>query len=78
MRPTRCCSSASSPRAGYAVQARRIQTANELRDALAEPNSIDLVLADYTLPSFGARDALAIIQKSRRRDSVHHRVGHDR
>ena len=50
-------------RAGYAVQARRIQTADELRDALAEPNSIDLVLADYTLPSFGARDALAIIQK---------------
>ena len=50
-------------RAGYAVQARRIQTADELGDALAEPNSIDLVLADYTLPSFGARDALAIIQK---------------
>jgi PAS domain S-box-containing protein len=50
-------------RAGYAVQARRIQTADELRGALAEPNSIDLVLADYTLPSFGARDALAIIQK---------------
>src|ERR1700743_340952 len=50
-------------RAGYAVQARRIQTADELRGALAEPSSIDLVLADYTLPSFGARDALAIIQK---------------
>lgn len=50
-------------RAGYVVQARRIQTADELRDALAESNSIDLVLADYTLPSFGARDALAIIQK---------------
>ena len=50
-------------RAGYAVQARRIQTATELRDALSEPNSIDLVLADYTLPSFGARDALAIIQE---------------
>ena len=51
-------------RAGYAVQARRIQTADELREALAEPNTIDLVLADYTLPSFGARDALAVIQKS--------------
>jgi PAS domain S-box-containing protein len=50
-------------RAGYAVQARRIQTADELRDALAEPSSIDLVLADYTLPSFGARDALAAIQR---------------
>jgi PAS domain S-box-containing protein len=50
-------------RAGYAVQARRIQTSDELRGALAEPDSIDLVLADYTLPSFGARDALAIIQE---------------
>jgi PAS domain S-box-containing protein len=51
-------------RAGYAVQARRIETAEELRNALADPNSLDLVLADYTLPSFGARDALAIIQQS--------------
>ena len=50
-------------RAGYEVQARRIQTADEFHDALADPNSIDLVLADYTLPSFGASDALAIIQK---------------
>jgi len=51
-------------RAGYDVQARRIQTEDELRDALADPGSIDLVLADYTLPSFGARDALALIQQS--------------
>ncbi len=51
-------------RAGYAVQARRIETADELRGALAQPNSFDLVLADYTLPSFGARDALAMIQQS--------------
>jgi len=46
------------------VQARRIQTEAELIEALTEPNSIDLVLADYTLPSFGARDALALIQQS--------------
>lgn len=51
-------------RAGYEVAARRIETPTELRDALADPNSIDLVLADYTLPSFGARDALAMIQQS--------------
>src|SRR6201994_114701 len=51
-------------RAGYSVQARRVQTADELRTALEELNSIDLVLADYTLPSFGARDALAMIQES--------------
>ena len=51
-------------RAGYAAQARRIETADQLRDALARPEEIDLVLADYTLPSFGARDALAVIQDS--------------
>jgi PAS domain S-box-containing protein len=51
-------------RAGYPVQARRVETANQLREALNDPGSIDLVLADYTLPSFGARDALAIIQQS--------------
>jgi PAS domain S-box-containing protein len=51
-------------RAGYEVLARRIETAKQLREALASPDAIDLVLADYTLPSFGARDALAIIQQS--------------
>lgn len=51
-------------RAGYAVEARRIQTAGELREVLANPESVDIVLADYTLPSFGARDALAMIQQS--------------
>lgn len=51
-------------RAGYVVEVRRIQTADELRKALANPESVDIVLADYTLPSFGARDALAMIQES--------------
>jgi PAS domain S-box-containing protein len=51
-------------RAGYAVEARRIERAEQLREALTEPNSLDLVLADYTLPNFGARDALAMIQQS--------------
>jgi PAS domain S-box-containing protein len=51
-------------RAGYTVQSRRIETANELLQALKDPEEIDLVLADYTLPGFGARDALAIMQKS--------------
>lgn len=49
-------------RAGYLVQAARVQTAAELTEALAEPEAWDLVIADYTLPSFGARDALAMIQ----------------
>ena len=50
-------------RAGYAVEARRVETAEELLEALAHPRPWDLVIADYTLPSFGARDALAIIQE---------------
>ena len=50
-------------RAGYAVQSRQVQTAEELHDALAT-DVWDLVIADYTLPSFGARDALRIIQQS--------------
>jgi PAS domain S-box-containing protein len=51
-------------RAGYAVDALRIETSDELRAALAEPKPWDMVLADYTLPSFGARDALQLIQES--------------
>ena len=51
-------------RAGYAVSAHRVQTADELRLALMQPDTWDLVIADYTLPSFGARDALALIQGS--------------
>src|SRR5580698_4858803 len=51
-------------RAGYKVDARRIETAAELQAALEEPLPWDLVIADYTLPAFGARDALKLIQKS--------------
>ena len=51
-------------RAGYAVDALRVETAQELIDALQDVRAWDLVIADYTLPSFGARDALALIQAS--------------
>jgi PAS domain S-box-containing protein len=51
-------------RAGYEADVRRVETPAELHDALADPVPWDLVLADYTLPSFGARDALRIIQKT--------------
>ena len=51
-------------RAGYAVDARRVETAAQLREALGDERSWDLAIADYTLPSFGARDALAMIQAS--------------
>jgi PAS domain S-box-containing protein len=47
-------------RAGFTVTSCRVETAEQLNEALTEP--WDLVLADYTLPSFGARDALGIIQ----------------
>ena len=50
-------------RAGYDVDFRRIETAAELNAALDEPAAWDLVLADYTLPLFGAREALSIIQR---------------
>ena len=51
-------------RAGYAVKAERVETAPQLIAALKNPHDWDLVIADYTLPSFGARDALALIQKT--------------
>ncbi len=51
-------------RAGYAVDSARVQTSEELHKALAHPEPWDLVIADYTLPSFGAREALEIIQGS--------------
>ena len=49
-------------RAGFALDSRRIETAPQLIAALDEPRPWDLVIADYTLPSFGAREALAMIQ----------------
>jgi PAS domain S-box-containing protein len=47
-------------RAGYTVKAQRIQTAEELRDALAQ-GTWDLVLADYSLPHFSAPEGLSIL-----------------
>src|SRR5450830_1440189 len=48
---------------GYAVQAQRVQTAEELRDALAQ-GTWDLVLADYSLPHFSATEGLAILKEA--------------
>jgi len=48
---------------GYAVQAQRVQTAEELRDALAQ-GTWDLVLADYSLPHFSATEGLAILKET--------------
>jgi len=49
--------------AGYVVQAQRVQTAEELRDALAQ-GTWDLVLADYSLPHFSATEGLAILKET--------------
>lgn len=51
-------------RAGYAVHTRQIQTPEEFSEALAETLPWELVIADYTLPSFGARAALQMLQES--------------
>jgi PAS domain S-box-containing protein len=50
-------------RAGYTIQAQRVQTAEELRDALAQ-GTWDLVLADYSLPHFSATEGLAILKEA--------------
>ncbi len=52
-------------RAGYAVETRRVETAEELQDALGH-GTWDLVLADYSLPHFSAPDALTILHESDR------------
>ena len=47
---------------GYDLQDERIETADELQEALKRP--WDVVIADYNLPQFSAPDALEIIQKA--------------
>ena len=49
--------------AGYTVQVERVQTAQELRNALAQ-GTWDLVLADYSLPHFSATEGLAILKET--------------
>lgn len=48
-------------RGGYETEHRRVETAEELRDALR--SDWDLVLSDYNLPGFNAPQALAIYQE---------------
>jgi two-component system, cell cycle sensor histidine kinase and response regulator CckA len=48
---------------GQSVLERRVQTAPEMRDALAT-QSWDAILADYSLPGFSALAALAILRES--------------
>jgi two-component system cell cycle sensor histidine kinase/response regulator CckA len=48
---------------GYDVTLERVETAEALRAAL-DTKSWDLVLSDYSLPSFSAPEALAIVQET--------------
>jgi PAS domain S-box-containing protein len=49
-------------REGYAPAARRVESAQEMRAALAE-NPWDVILSDYTLPQFGAVAALGLAKE---------------
>ena len=48
-------------RGGYRLQSRRVDTAEDLRGALAD-GDWDLVIADYTMPRFSGADALAMVR----------------
>jgi signal transduction histidine kinase len=49
--------------AGYDVAASRVETAGELRAALADP-AYDVIVADHRLPHFDAPSALAMVRES--------------
>jgi len=53
---------AALTRAGYQVFARRVDTADNLRQELEE-SEWDLVIADYTIPGFSGTNALAIVRE---------------
>jgi signal transduction histidine kinase len=49
-------------RAGYELVTRRVQTAGDLTAALTEAEW-DIVLSDYSMPSFGGPEAFALLRK---------------
>ncbi|RAU22621.1 two-component system response regulator [Paramagnetospirillum kuznetsovii] len=53
-------------RGGFTPSVRRVETADEMRAALASPTVWDLVLSDYHLPRFSAEASLATLQESGR------------
>jgi diguanylate cyclase (GGDEF)-like protein len=48
--------------AGYAVAATRVETADELRQALSD-TTWDLAIADYTMPGFSGLKALTVVRE---------------
>ena len=51
-------------RLGYAVEARRVETKAAMQDALVN-EAWDLVISDWSLPTFGALEALETLRESR-------------
>lgn len=49
-------------RQGYAPEFKRVQTAEAMRAALLSGRDWDVILSDYSLPSFSAPDALRVLQ----------------
>ena len=49
-------------RAGYSPFLRRVETAQDMRDALADNEGWNVILADYTLPTFSAPAALEVLK----------------
>ncbi len=50
-------------RGNYRLQLQRIDTAEAMREALSQA-TWDLIISDYSMPSFGGRDALNILKES--------------
>ncbi|MBJ6723988.1 SpoIIE family protein phosphatase [Geomesophilobacter sediminis] len=50
-------------RGGFAPEARRVETADDMADALVT-GTWDVVISDYVLPGFSGLDALKLVQKS--------------
>lgn len=48
---------------GYCVQATRVETAEDLLEALAT-GSCDVVLTDHSMPKLDSRDALRLVQST--------------
>lgn len=51
-------------RGGYEVNSDRVETASAMTKAL-EQHSWDIILSDYSMPSFSAPEALALVQRMR-------------
>ena len=51
-------------RGGFEPDYQRVETPEDLRAALSNGRSWDLIISDYTLPRFNAPDALNLVRSS--------------